>query len=397
MQIENEFLEVKCGGAQEIFMRVLEKDAIKNRADVSKKGKLNIAVVVLDSMSRAASFHYLPKTRAYIEQLQQCKGNHCAFVFNRAQIAGPGTAHNLTPLLCGQKFSGTFANMVDQGWSYANYGACKSFIWNYLEDLGYVSAYGIVGRAFAGVREWPQATIDNAHTGHLSPVYASFDDANTFFSCDQCLDGNAPCVGNKFSGAYEFEYLKDFHMNAYKGMPHFSMTHLTDAHSNEAFSQMEDDAVLDYIQTLTQQNDTVVHFMSDHGNGNEGWRLPLSVLMVPKPFIEKYPAVAENLHVNQQRLTSWYDMYETYKHIASWPDPRPEGPKESGTGSPDSPISLLTTRIPKDRTCAQTGNRNPNPNTNTNPDPDQGHPYNIAPALPLCRGTVKRCKSGMTK
>ena len=27
---------------------------------------------------------------------------------------------------------------------------------------------------------------------------------------------------------------------------------------------MEDDAVLDYIKTLTQQNDTVVHFMSDH-------------------------------------------------------------------------------------------------------------------------------------
>jgi len=357
LQIENEFLEVKCGTAQEIFMRVAEKEEIKSRfkADVPKKAKLNIAVVVLDSMSRAGSFHYLPKTRAYIKKLQKCEGHHCAFIFNRAMIAGAGTAMNLTPLLCGQKFNGTFLDMVNQGWSYANHGACKKFIWNILEDFGYVSAYGIIGRAFAGVRTWPQETIDNKHTGHLSPVYASFDQTGGFFGCDGCLKGDAPCVGNKFSGAFEFEYLKDFHMNAYKGMPKFSMTHLTDAHSNEAFIQMEDDAVLDYIQTLTQKNDTVVHFMSEYGNGNEGWRLPLSVLMVPKPFIEKYPETAENLHVNQQRLTTWYDMHETYKHIATYPEPRPEGPVENGTGSPDSPISLLATRIPKDRTCAQAG------------------------------------------
>jgi hypothetical protein len=49
--------------------------------------------------------------------------------------------------------------------------------------------------------------------------------------------------------------------------------------------------------------------------------------MVPKPFIEKYPEITENLHVNQQRLTSWYDMHETYTHITcTYPEPRPEGP-----------------------------------------------------------------------
>ena len=48
-------------------------------------------------------------------------------------------------------------------------------------------------------------------------------------------------------------------------------------------------------------------------------------------------------------------MHETYKHIATYPEPRPEGPVENGTGSPDSPISLLATRIPKDRTCDQAG------------------------------------------
>jgi len=330
-------------------MKVNEKPEIKGRVRKHPQA-LNMAVLLMDSMSRAGAMHFLPKTKALLERLQRCEGKHCAFIFNRAQITGAGTANNLSPLLCGRHYKGTFADMVAQGWTYSE---CQSFIWNTLEDVGYVSAYGQIANIIAGQREWNKASIDNDHTGHVSPQYLTFDTAANFIECGGCDDGTVPCCGVKKQGEYQFEYMKDFHSDeVYPKAGKFSFAFLLDGHSNEAHQQSEDDEILAYLSSLLEREDTVVHFGSDHGNGNEGWRLPLTVLLVPNKWLEQNPEAQKNLFTNQQRLTNHFDMYETYKHFATWPEPPMNAEWEN---KPEGAMSLLSAEISQDRECGQIG------------------------------------------
>jgi len=205
-----EFLELVCkeGGSlkwQDIVMKVVEKPALKT-VTKKKKGAMNIAVVVMDSMSRAETMHYLPQTAKLLKSLASGEGKHKTFVYNRAQITGPGTANNLSPLLCGKEYSGSFQDMVARGWTYF---ACSSFIWNYLSGLGYVSAYGSASNMFAGQPSWPKATVESV--GHLTPAYMSFDAAGIFISCSGCDSGTVPCCGSVTAGDYQFKYMSNFH------------------------------------------------------------------------------------------------------------------------------------------------------------------------------------------
>ena len=155
----------------------------------------------------------------------------------------------------------------------------------------------------------------------------------TAIECSNCDSGIVPCCAGKTPAAYQFHYAADFHSNeVYPKAGKFSLLHLMNAHSNEAHMQSEDESIRAYMSKLLEREDTVVHLMSDHGNGNEGWRLPMSALVVPRRHLEKHPDVAEKLEVNQQRLMTHFDMYETYKHFASYPEPPPA--QEQGRSRP---------------------------------------------------------------
>lgn len=300
-----QFLELVCkeNGSlkwQDIVMQVIEKPALKS-VKKKKKGAMNIAVIMMDSMSRAETMHYLPKTAKLLKSLSgslpiPSVGKHRSFVYNRAQINGPGTANNLSPLLCGKEYAGSFQDMVARGWTYF---ACDNFIWNYLKDHGYVSAYGAAANMFAGQPSWPKGTVEA--TGHLVPPYMSFDAAGVFISCSGCNSGTVPCCGSVTAGDYQFKYMENFHSDeVYPDAGKFSFIMLMSAHSNSAHMQSEDTFIHNYIQKLLEREDTVVHLGSDHGNGNEGWRVPMSSLIVPTKYLNANPEVAKNLEVNHQ-------------------------------------------------------------------------------------------------
>jgi len=116
--------------------------------------------------------------------------------------------------------------------------------------------------------------------------------------------------------------------------------------------QSEDVHVRDYILGLLARQDTVIHVVSDHGNGNEGWRLPMSALIIPTQFLDKHPEIERNLEANSQRLISHFDMYETLKHFATYP----EAPETAAwENKPAASKSLLSNEMSKDRKCNQIG------------------------------------------
>lgn len=92
--------------------------------------------------------------------------------------------------------------------------------------------------------------------------------------------------------------------------------------------------------------------MGDHGTrfgkvrtlvqGKLEERLPLFSISVPSWFSTRYPKLVANLRTNIDRLTSWYDVYATFRHLLSYP----EVPSDLKHGK------SLFGEIPASRTCA---------------------------------------------
>lgn len=116
--------------------------------------------------------------------------------------------------------------------------------------------------------------------------------------------------------------------------------------------------VLSLIQDLNTKghlNNTLLIVMGDHGSrfgkmrmemqGKLEERLPLFSMVFPPWFSQKYPKLYENVRMNTDRLTSWFDLHATFKHMLYYPDL----PSNITHGQ-----SLLQ-EVPASRTCAQAG------------------------------------------
>lgn len=83
--------------------------------------------------------------------------------------------------------------------------------------------------------------------------------------------------------------------------------------------------------------------LRSHIQGKLEERLPLFAMVLPPWFSSGYPKLSENLRTNTDRLTSWYDVYATYRHMLSYPEV-PSGLKHGQS---------LLQEVPVTRTCKQ--------------------------------------------
>ena len=100
-------------------------------------------------------------------------------------------------------------------------------------------------------------------------------------------------------------------------------------------------------------NNTLLIVMGDHGarygearamlDGKLEERLPLFSMAFPPWFLEKYPEISKNIKTNTNHLTSWYDVYATFRHILSYPEIPANLTHEQS----------LFTEIPSSRSCSQ--------------------------------------------
>ena len=100
-------------------------------------------------------------------------------------------------------------------------------------------------------------------------------------------------------------------------------------------------------------NNTLLIVMGDHGarygearamlDGKLEERLPLFSMAFPPWFLEKFPEISKNIKTNTNHLTSWYDVYATFRHILSYPEIPANLTHEQS----------LFTEIPSSRSCSQ--------------------------------------------
>ncbi len=128
------------------------------------------------------------------------------------------------------------------------------------------------------------------------------------------------------------------------------------SHSTYSEAGMIEPDLLTLLQDLNQfghLNNTLLIVMGDHGSrygkarailqGKLEERLPLFSMTFPQWFKDKFPSIMNNLQINTNRLTSWYDVYATFRHMLSYPD-LPSNIKHGQS---------LLTEIPISRTCKE--------------------------------------------
>ncbi|GFS23642.1 elongation factor Tu [Elysia marginata] len=136
----------------------------------------------------------------------------------------------------------------------------------------------------------------------------------------------ANCVGGRTKSKVWLDYFRDIFL-MYPHQRKFLFQFITDfSHDDNNLMTLMDADIKDVIQFLHEGNylnNTLLILMGDHGaryanyrytySGKMEERLPYFGFLFPPWFEKKYPQAIKNLRTNTQRLTTPFDLYETFK------------------------------------------------------------------------------------
>lgn len=170
------------------------------------------------------------------------------------------------------------------------------------------------------------------------------------------------CTGPEISVDRIFDYAMDF-VKTFLNVPYFGFFWTNGvSHENMNGPSSIDThflAKLDDIESAGVMNDSMIIILSDHGmrygdirSTFVGWyeeRLPFIYIWVPEWFREQAPEAYRALSINQNRLTSPYDLYETLRDVLT----RAGGQAVPSSGCPG--CASLFKPAPRERGCSDAG------------------------------------------
>jgi len=167
------------------------------------------------------------------------------------------------------------------------------------------------------------------------------------------------CFGSITRLQSMLNWIRDF-FDMYPIQPKFSFVfHSQYSHDTNDRLPYGDDELLEFLKLMHKRgyfDNTIFLLMTDHGarfstlrktyQGKLEERLPFISIRMPTKFQEQYPELMKNLRINSHRLTTPFDLHETFEHLFEFHSTEPYQSK-----SPRA-YSLLQL-IPENRTCAQ--------------------------------------------
>ncbi|CAL1548086.1 unnamed protein product [Lymnaea stagnalis] len=308
---------------------------------------LSVMMVGIDGMSKQNLQRSMPKTRNFL------LGPLKAIELHKYNKIGLNTFPNVVGLLMGKhehemnfSYSQPFDSLNDE------------FIWSEYRRAGYRTAltFDMTGiTAFHYLKlGWKKSPVDYYFR---EMVIDSEPDTLMRNQYQRCL-GEVP----------EVDVLNDYFIqlasifNNSKTEPYFAYSfaaRLTHDDLNQASAG--DELYYNFFNTLAERevlNNTVLVFFSDHGerfgairstyNGMIEGRTPHLLLVFPPWFHAKYPHLMDVLRINQQRLTSHFDVHATLRDLLYFKG-------ETGPGNITHRGISLFREIPRLRTCRHMG------------------------------------------
>lgn len=207
----------------------------------------------LDSMSRLAFMRKLPRTYAYL--VRRLKAD----ILTGYNIVGDGTPQALIPILTGfteLELPETRKRM--EGSKMVN---VFPLIWRRFEEMGYVTAFnedlpnvGTFTYRLNGFEQQPTTHYMRTYYLGIEPELRSYERL---------------CVGHQPRHMAMLNYTSQF-MSAYADRPHFAFSfHGELSHDDINLVGLADNDIVGWLEQLQRSgtlNNTLLIFMSDHGN-----------------------------------------------------------------------------------------------------------------------------------
>ncbi|XP_059144628.1 uncharacterized protein LOC131931792 isoform X1 [Physella acuta] len=350
VSMTSNFFKLKCHSKSQmaryenIHAGVFYNETIRERLRTTKPPAnglgMSVAVMVFDSMSRMSWLRRMPKTRDYMVKRLG------AIELKGYNIVGDATTAAMIPILTGKHE----IELPEARKHKAGSKPVDNFpwIWKSFQKNGYVTS-------------WADADID---IGPFNLRLQGFEHQPTDYYMRPFYLAASPtyrnyyrfCHGSELQHMVWFNWLRDiFYM--YKHEPKFLVHFYSPlSHDDNNLITMADDDLKNFLENLETGgylNNTLLLVMSDHGSrfadvrrtlsGKLEERLPYVSLRFPPWFKKKYPSLVKNVKTNVNRLTTPFDLHETFKDILRF-----DG---AGLGDVMNRGISLFKEIPKSRTC----------------------------------------------
>lgn len=328
---------------KDFLLQVIPHKHLLEREATKKTGiPLNILTLGIDSLSYGNTRRKLPKLYEFL------KNDLGAYFFNGHAIVGDGTTPQLTAMLTGLHVEEQYEARTGQpgakpldGWTW---------VFKELKERGYLTGLTEDG-IWDGPFQYRLKGFTNPPTDfYPRPFFLDIAQRTKTFS-DRCINNrNVPYIHLDYVRTVfdSFPNKLKFFVSFNAGYSHHE---INDVQKNEPGVM----TLLQHLKAKGYLNNTLLIVMGDHGlrfgpvrtkvQGKLEERLPLFAMAFPSWFAARYPKLTKVLETNTDRLTSWFDVHATYRHILSYPD-LPMNEKRG--------ISLFE-EIPVSRTCANAG------------------------------------------
>ena len=350
IKVQQDFISVSCfnkDGTKAydnvhffIIRKNISNDKFRNPLTMRNiTERLNVIVLGLDTMSRLAFTRHMKKTRHYLLNTLE------AFEMTGYNKVADNTFPNVVPLTTGKHVS-------ELMWSENKTFDNLDFIWKQFSHSGFTTLYS------EDRPEW--GNFDLYRQGLARPPTDYFD--RPLMIAMRLLKNvwsDNGCFLNKLPTQLLLDYLHTF-LEVYNRNNFFAFSwNIGLGHTTVYSPEAGDVHYYSFLRQIEKNvlNNSVLFVVGDHGTrmgkireqliGGYEDRLPVLFLYVPKWFKVKYPYIMESLKTNQKRLTSPFDVYETFRDILFL-----NGQKKTKQFSRG--ISLFQ-KIPLNRTCEDAG------------------------------------------
>lgn len=328
--IQDSFIYVKCTNS--LWWNIYENthSAVQAKTIQEKKGGtasstpedkhtkdevLSVMFIGLDSMSRNNIRRYMPKTYSFLKEIN-------AIDLQGYNKISDNTFPNLVPLFTGltdKEFTASFDNSTK--WFYGPYDK-GPFIWKNFSEHGYMTSFG---------EDAPHlGTFSFSRKGFIMPPTDEY--LRPYMVATEKLTGNwwfnywySYCYGYETGTEVLYDYATDL-VKYVKDVPIFSFLWSTAiTHDSLEFPNTIDKPTEKLLRKLHQREDLIIIFLSDHGMRYGGIRTttigkyeentPFNFLIMPETFKNKYKKAYSSLIINQNRLTTHFDIHATLVDI----------------------------------------------------------------------------------
>lgn len=350
MLCENSTVPSTRSNYTDIFFLVQPKKEVQDRIthfnSAFEKRAPSVLIIGVDTVGRLNFQRTMPKVVDFI------KKNHFYDLKGFNKI-GDNTYPNLLATLAGLFPDASTCNPTIVGgldkcaflWKdFANYGYATA----YTEDYGMVSSFNYLKKGF---KDPPVDYYGRPGTLILDSWMKRKDLRWSDCHMERFIVDQIYNLGVDFA---EF----------FKGDPYFGLFWTNSlTHNRVQGSMTMEDPLLKALNEAKTRGilaDSIVILMSDHGmrfapaiNLPSGWydvRLPFLFISLPPWFIKENPEAAAALKVNEDRLTSPFDLHLTLKHILRLSGRLPEG---EDIAKHCHTAQSLFAPVPLNRTCGQ--------------------------------------------